>query len=164
MEVVVFSISLENVAQMPCNPSVGGPGKGHLVREIDALGGEMARCIDATALQVRLLNTSKGPAVQSLRAQVDRSLYHMRMLQTLSNQSRLRLVEAVWRTCWLRTVAAGSGHSVGTTLRGRSGHLVHGPYLASRVHVGHQSFPGRTSWTARGKRAGKDAALGSVCA
>ncbi len=142
MEVVVFSISLENVAQMPCNPSVGGPGKGHLVREIDALGGEMARCIDATALQVRLLNTSKGPAVQSLRAQVDRSLYHMRMLQTLSNQSRLRLVEASVADL---LVEDGRVRGVATQLGRRYGAeaviLCMGPYLASRVHVGHQSFP-----------------------
>ncbi|NLN19176.1 MAG: tRNA uridine-5-carboxymethylaminomethyl(34) synthesis enzyme MnmG [Firmicutes bacterium] len=142
MEVLLFSISLENVAQMPCNPSVGGPGKGHLVREIDALGGEMARCIDATALQVRLLNTSKGPAVQSLRAQVDRNLYHLRMLQTLSNQPRLRLNEA---TVADLVIEGGRVRGVINQLGRRYGAeaviLCMGPYLASRVHVGHRSFP-----------------------
>ena len=80
---------------MPCNPSVGGPGKGHIVREIDALGGEMGRCTDASALQMRRLNTGKGVAVQSLRAQVDRQRYHWHMRQTLERQAGLYLIEAI---------------------------------------------------------------------
>ena len=151
MEVLLFSISLENVAQMPCNPSVGGPGKGHLVREIDALGGEMARCIDATALQVRLLNTSKGPAVQSLRAQVDRNLYHLRMLQTLSNQPRLRLNEA---TVADLVIEGGRVRGVINQLGRRYGAeaviLCMGPYLASRS-CGASQFSCRTSGTAGGE-------------
>ena len=79
MKTVMFSISLEAVANMPCNPHIGGTSKGHLVREIDALGGEMAKNIDKTLIQIRMLNTSKGPAVHSLRAQADRKKYQMEM-------------------------------------------------------------------------------------
>src|SRR5579872_6548101 len=79
----VFTLNLDNVALMPCNPSVGGPGKGHLVREIDALGGEMARNTDATSVQIRLLNTGKGPAVQALRAQSDKHAYSLSMAAIL---------------------------------------------------------------------------------
>ena len=72
MKTLIFSISLENIANMPCNPHIGGSSKGHLVREIDALGGEMGKNIDQTMMQIKMLNTSKGPAVHSLRAQADR--------------------------------------------------------------------------------------------
>ena len=74
---------------MPCNPSIGGTGKGHLVREVDALGGEMGKCADKTLIQFKMLNTSKGPAVFSLRAQVDRRKYRMEMKNTLENQENL---------------------------------------------------------------------------
>lgn len=141
MRVLVCSLSLENVAMMPCNPSIGGPGKGHLVREIDALGGEMARCVDATAIQIRLLNTSKGPAVQSLRAQVDRHLYHTHMCRTLSNMEGLRLIETsvvdviVKEEC-VRGVETQLGRRYGAS----AVIWCMGPYLASRVHVGQRSF------------------------
>lgn len=90
---IVLSISLDAVADMPCNPNIGGTGKGHLVREIDALGGEMALIIDQTSIQSRMLNTSKGPAVHSLRVQADKRLYHTKMKQVLENQDNLRLIE-----------------------------------------------------------------------
>ena len=80
---LMLTMNLDSVATMPCNPSIGGPGKGHLVREIDALGGEMARVTDKTFIQVRLLNTGKGPAVQALRAQSDKRLYSQTMKQVL---------------------------------------------------------------------------------
>lgn len=83
--------SQDTVASMPCNPSIGGPAKGHLVREIDALGGEMGRNTDRTQLQIRLLNTGKGPAVQALRAQADKRLYHESMRRVLSRQANLHL-------------------------------------------------------------------------
>ena len=94
MKTVVFSISLEAVANMPCNPHIGGSSKGHLVREIDALGGEMARNIDKTMIQIKMLNTSKGPAVYSLRAQADRKRYQMEMKHTLEKQKNLDIKQA----------------------------------------------------------------------
>ena len=94
MKTLLFSISLECVANMPCNPHIGGTSKGHLVREIDALGGEMGKNIDKTMIQLRMLNTSKGPAVHSLRAQADRKRYQMEMKHTLEKQENLYLKQA----------------------------------------------------------------------
>jgi len=94
---------------MPCNPSIGGPGKGHLVREIDALGGEMARNTDATSVQIRLLNTGKGPAVQSLRAQSDKDAYSRTMGLVLDREERVTIVEAPVEDIVLATEGAGFG-------------------------------------------------------
>ena len=91
---LVFSISLEAVANMPCNPHIGGSSKGHLVREIDCLGGEMGKNIDKTMIQIKMLNTSKGPAVHSLRAQADRKRYQAEMKHTLEKQENLELKQA----------------------------------------------------------------------
>ena len=91
---LLFSISLEVVANMPCNPNIGGTSKGHLVREIDSLGGEMGKNIDKTFIQSRMLNTSKGPAVYSLRAQADRKRYQEEMKHTLEKQENLCLKQA----------------------------------------------------------------------
>ena len=90
---LVLTTSMESVADMPCNPNIGGTGKGHIVREIDALGGEMAINIDKTFIQSRMLNTSKGPAVHSLRVQADKVKYHQEMKKTLENQENLDLFE-----------------------------------------------------------------------
>ena len=86
---LMLSINLEAVAMMACNPSIGGTGKGHLVREIDALGGEMGMNIDKTFIQSRMLNTAKGPAVHSLRAQADKNRYHLEMKRTLEEEPLL---------------------------------------------------------------------------
>lgn len=94
MKTVMLTISLESVADMPCNPNIGGTGKGHLVREIDALGGEMGLVIDETFLQSRMLNLSKGPAIHSLRVQADKRKYHDVMKHRLEVQENLQLVEA----------------------------------------------------------------------
>ena len=91
---LIFSISLEAVANMPCNPHIGGSSKGHLVREIDALGGEMGKNIDKTMIQIKMLNTSKGPAVHSLRAQADRKKYQAEMKHTLEKQINLEVKQA----------------------------------------------------------------------
>lgn len=93
METVMLTISLDSVGDMPCNPNVGGTGKGHLVREVDALGGEMATVIDETFLQSRMLNTSKGPAIHSLRVQADKRRYHETMKNRLEKQAHLQLIE-----------------------------------------------------------------------
>src|SRR5438477_1614849 len=92
---LLLTLNLDSIALMPCNPSIGGPAKGHLVREIDALGGEMGRAIDRTFIQIRMLNTSKGPAVRALRAQADKLLYGREVRATLERQRRLALVEAM---------------------------------------------------------------------
>ena len=94
MKTLIFSISLEAVANMPCNPHIGGSSKGHLVREIDALGGEMGKNIDKTMIQLKMLNTSKGPAVHSLRAQADRKRYQAEMKHTLEKQENLEIKQA----------------------------------------------------------------------
>ena len=91
---VLFSVSMDAVANLPCNPSIGGTAKGHLVREIDALGGEMGKAADAVSIQSRMLNLGKGPAVHSLRAQVDRTRYHNYMKQIIENQPNLLLKQA----------------------------------------------------------------------
>lgn len=89
MEAIVFTINLDAVGNMPCNPAIGGTGKGHLVRELDALGGEMGRAADRACIQYRLLNRGKGPAVWSLRAQADRREYQKVMKHTLERQENL---------------------------------------------------------------------------
>ncbi len=91
MKTLIFSISLEAIANMPCNPHIGGSSKGHLVREIDSLGGEMGKNIDKTMIQIKMLNTSKGPAVHSLRAQADRKKYQAEMKHTLEKQENLEV-------------------------------------------------------------------------
>ena len=91
MKTCIFSISLDAVANLPCNPSIGGTAKGHLVREIDALGGEMGKVADKTFIQSRMLNKGKGPAVHSLRAQVDRRNYQMEMKHRIELEPNLDL-------------------------------------------------------------------------
>lgn len=94
METIIFTVSVDSIALMPCNPNIGGSSKGHLVREIDALGGEMGRNIDKTFIQSKMLNRSKGPAVHSLRAQADKHAYSERMRGILENQERLTVKQA----------------------------------------------------------------------
>ena len=92
-QVLLVTSNMDNIADMPCNPSIGGPAKGIVVKEIDALGGEMAKNIDKSQLQMKMLNTKKGPAVRSLRAQADKKIYHKEMLNTLVNQKNLEIKE-----------------------------------------------------------------------
>ena len=94
LETIIFTVSVESIAMMPCNPNIGGSSKGHLVREIDALGGEMGKNIDATFIQSKMLNASKGPAVHSLRAQADKSDYSRRMRNVLENTEHLHIRQA----------------------------------------------------------------------
>ena len=93
-QTVIFTVSVESIALMPCNPNIGGSSKGHLVREIDALGGEMGKVIDQTFIQSKMLNQSKGPAVHSLRAQADKNRYSSTMRQVLESQDRLEIKQA----------------------------------------------------------------------
>src|SRR5882672_12211202 len=91
---LMLTLNLDHIGQMSCNPAIGGIGKGHLVREIDALGGEMARAIDETGIQFRRLNTKKGPAVRSTRAQADKALYRARMKRVMETAQRVTLRQA----------------------------------------------------------------------
>ena len=91
---IVFTVSVDSIALMPCNPNIGGTSKGHLVREIDALGGEMGKNIDKTFIQSKMLNKSKGPAVYSLRAQADKQEYTREMRKTLENTDNLTIRQA----------------------------------------------------------------------
>ena len=90
LDTVIFTVSVDSIALMPCNPNIGGTSKGHLVREIDALGGEMGKQADKNTIQLRMLNMGKGPAVQSLRAQIDKTGYHRSMQKVLEDQENLR--------------------------------------------------------------------------
>ena len=94
METILFTVSVESIALMPCNPNIGGSSKGHLVREIDALGGQMGINIDKTFIQSKMLNVSKGPAVHSLRAQADKARYSALMRATLENTDHLTIRQA----------------------------------------------------------------------
>ena len=94
LETIVFTVSVDSIALMPCNPNIGGSSKGHLVREVDALGGEMGKNIDKTFIQSRMLNTSKGPAVHSLRVQADKQSYTREMRRTLENTEHLTIRQA----------------------------------------------------------------------
>ena len=94
LETVIFTVSVDSIALMPCNPNVGGSSKGHLVRELDALGGEMGKNIDKTFIQSKMLNVSKGPAVHSLRAQADKAEYSRAMRKVLENQDHLTIKQA----------------------------------------------------------------------
>ena len=137
MKTLVFSISLEAVANMPCNPHIGGSSKGHLVREIDALGGEMGKNIDKTMIQIKMLNTSKGPAVHSLRAQADRKKYHMEMKHTLEKQENLYLKQGE-----IVDIRVENGHvvgietSVGAIYGVKAVIVATGTYLKGKIFMG----------------------------
>jgi len=135
--VAVFALSLDCVALMPCNPSIGGTSKGHLVREIDALGGEMARVIDRTYIQSRMLNLAKGPAVYSLRAQADKYRYSELMKRTLEAHPNVSLMQAEIVDVLLEGgAAAGVVTEYGRVVRARGVVLAVGTYLRSRCLVG----------------------------
>ena len=143
MKTLLFSISLEAVANMPCNPHIGGSSKGHLVREIDCLGGEMGKNIDKTYVQMRMLNTSKGPAVHSLRAQADRKKYQVEMKHTLEKQPNLFLKQAEITNI---IVEEGKVHKVVTNVGAvytiKEIILCTGTYLRGKIFIGENSFEG----------------------
>ena len=140
MKTLIFSISLEAIANMPCNPHIGGSSKGHLVREIDALGGEMGKVIDKTMIQVKMLNTSKGPAVHSLRAQADRKKYQMEMKHILEKQENLEVKQGE-----IVDIVVENGHvkaiktDVGAVYQVKSVILATGTYLKGKIFIGEYS-------------------------
>ena len=137
MKTLVFSISLEAVANMPCNPHIGGSSKGHLVREIDCLGGEMGKNIDKTMIQIKMLNTSKGPAVHSLRAQADRKRYQAEMKHTLEKQENLELKQAEIVKINLKDGSVESIEtSVGAIYKVKALIVATGTYLKGKIFIG----------------------------
>ncbi len=141
MKTLIFSISLEAVANMPCNPHIGGSSKGHIVREIDCLGGEMGKNIDKTFVQLKMLNTSKGPAVYSLRAQADRKKYQAEMKHTLERQENLFLKQAEIvninvENNKVKSIETNIGaiYDVGAVI------LATGTYLKGTIHIGEVSY------------------------
>ena len=138
---LLFSISLEVVANMPCNPNIGGTSKGHLVREIDALGGEMGKNIDKAFIQSRMLNTSKGPAVHSLRAQADRKKYQREMKHTLEAQKNLYLKQAEIVNIGVENGKVTSVETnIGAVYNVKSVILATGTYLKGKIFIGESSF------------------------
>ena len=141
MKTLLFSISLECVANMPCNPHIGGTSKGHLVREIDSLGGEMGKNIDKTLIQLRMLNTSKGPAVHSLRAQADRKKYQAEMKHTLERQENLYIkqaeivdIEVENKKIKAITTNIGARYEVDSVI------VATGTYLKGKIFIGESSW------------------------
>ena len=148
LETVIFTVSVDSIALMPCNPNVGGSSKGHIVREIDALGGEMAKNIDKTFIQSKMLNVSKGPAVHSLRAQADKAEYSRAMRQVLENQDHLSIKQAeVTELLWeeidpsdpssnAKKKITGLKTYTGTTYFAKAVVLCTGTYLKARCLTG----------------------------
>lgn len=138
---LLVTINLDMVAFMPCNPSIGGPAKGHVVREVDALGGEMGRNIDKTFIQMRMLNTGKGPAVHALRAQADKTLYQQTMKQTLENEPNLTLRQGL-----VEDLIVEDGQCVGVVTlsgaqyRAKAVVLTTGTYLRGKIIMGELAY------------------------
>lgn len=141
---VVFAINLDSIGNMPCNPSIGGTAKGHLVREIDALGGEMGRCTDKTFIQSKILNSAKGPAVFSLRAQVDRRRYQMEMKYTLESQENLdvKQAEIVELLTEDKKKVVGVKTHTGAIYKCKAVILTTGTYLKGKIIIGDVNYSG----------------------
>lgn len=139
---LLLTMDLARIAQMSCNPAVGGIAKGHIVKEIDALGGEMGRNTDRAGIQFRFINTSKGPAVRALRAQCDKSLYRMAMQETLTSQEHLALATGVVdRLLVTRGTVTGIVTGAGETIDAKAVILTSGTFLKGLIHIGLNHFP-----------------------
>ena len=139
---LVTVINVDTIGAMSCNPAIGGLAKGHLVREIDALGGEMAKVIDATSIQFRRLNTSKGPAVRSSRAQADRLLYRLRMKQIMEKQKNLTIMQSVVDSIILEDgKASGVITSLDQHISADAVVITTGTFLNGLIHIGLKNFP-----------------------
>ena len=140
-ETILFTVSVESIALMPCNPNIGGSSKGHLVREVDALGGQMGKNIDATFIQSKMLNKSKGPAVHSLRAQADKSAYSMRMRQTLEQEEHLTIRQQEVAELLLNGDSIAGVRSIsGAVYHAKTVILCTGVYLKARCIYGDVSL------------------------
>ena len=142
LETIIFTVSIDSIALMPCNPNIGGSSKGHLVREIDALGGEMGKNIDQTFIQSKMLNESKGPAVHSLRAQADKQDYSRQMRKTLENTDHLTIRQAeVSEIVVEQGKIQGVKTVSGAFYHGKAVVLATGTYLRARCIYGDVSNP-----------------------
>ncbi|OHB27358.1 MAG: tRNA uridine-5-carboxymethylaminomethyl(34) synthesis enzyme MnmG [Desulfuromonadaceae bacterium GWB2_53_15] len=140
---LLLTINLDAIALMSCNPSIGGLAKGHLVKEIDALGGEMARNIDATGIQFRILNTRKGPAVRASRAQADKQLYRLRMKKILEQQDNLHLKQGEVTALYLEgSELRGVDTRSGIRFLGKTIILTTGTFMRGLIHIGLNHYPG----------------------
>jgi len=147
VKTVVFAINLDSIANMPCNPNIGGTAKGHLVREIDALGGEMGKNADKTFIQSKILNSAKGPAVYSLRAQVDRRSYQIEMKNTLEKQENLdvkqaEIVEILYDEVEGKKTVRGVKTHTGAIYKSKVVILATGTYLKGKIIIGDVSYSG----------------------
>jgi len=143
---LLATINLDNIAQMPCNPSIGGPAKGHLVKELDALGGEMGINTDKTSLQMRMLNMSKGPAVHALRAQADRKMYQLIMKETIENQENLDVKQLMIEKILVKDDKVyGIEVETGEVYYGKSIVLATGTYLGGKIIIGELAYSGGPS-------------------
>lgn len=141
MKTLLLAMNLESVAMMPCNPSIGGTGKGHLVREIDALGGQMGLNIDQTMIQMRMLNTRKGPAVHSLRAQADKHLYHLAMKKTLEETEGLDLKQGEVTELILEDhIVKGVRLATHARYEAKAVILCTGTFLNGRIYIGDSQY------------------------
>ncbi len=141
--VLLLTINLDAIALMSCNPAIGGQAKGHIVKEIDALGGEMGKNIDATGIQFRILNMRKGPAVRASRAQADKQLYRLRMKRILENQNNLDLKQGeVTRLVIVSGVVVGVETRGGVLFSGKTVILTTGTFMRGLIHIGLTNYPG----------------------
>ncbi len=140
-DTLMLTLNLDHIGQMSCNPAIGGIGKGHLVKEIDALGGEMGKAIDETGIQFRILNTKKGPAVRASRAQADKSLYRQRMKRVLEMCPRLTLRQGSVESLVVEDgIVTGVETQIGERFCGRRVILTTGTFLKGLVHIGDRNF------------------------
>lgn len=139
----IFTISLDNIGYMSCNPSLGGPAKSHLVKEIDALGGEIGKNIDKTFIQIRVLNTKKGPAVRSLRAQADKVNYSKEMKKTLENTDNLSVIQGMVTELVIEnSKVIGIKTKEGVEYRAKCVVLATGTFMRGLIHIGEKQFQG----------------------
>jgi tRNA uridine 5-carboxymethylaminomethyl modification enzyme len=150
VKTLALTVDLDNIALMPCNPAIGGPAKSHIVREIDALGGEMAKNIDKTCIQIRMLNTGKGPAVHALRAQADKKMYHIEMKKVLEEQENLDVRQAMVEELIIEdNTVTGVKIKTGIVFKAKKVILTTGTFLKGEIIIGdtryssgpHNQFP-----------------------
>ena len=141
LKTIMLTLSLDSIAMMPCNPNIGGTAKGHLVREIDALGGEMGLNIDKTMIQCKMLNRSKGPAVHSLRAQADKKKYHTEMKKVIENQENLRVIQTEATKITINEDKSFNVYTkLGAYYRTRAVIVTTGTYLKGRIYMGELNY------------------------